>query len=130
MTAKDLFDLALGIIGISSNNAGTYSETALPMINTILMQTHNLENHVRRFHGLLPLTTIPTVVALTDVILYQERVLRNVAVYGLAQLLVLSDDDVIRANFFGNLYSQGFSNENKFITEDIIDVYGGDTIYD
>ena len=126
MTAQDLFNLSLGIIGISSNNAGTYTETALPMINTVLMQTFDLENHIRKYLELTPLTTVPVHTNLNETLTYQDRILRNVAVYGLAQLLVLSDDDVIRANFFGNLYAQGFNNENKFIPEDAIDVYGDD----
>ena len=126
MTAQDLFNLSLGIIGIASNNAGTYTETALPMINTVLMQTFDLENHIRKHLELTPLTTVPVHTSLNETLTYQDRILRNVAVHGIAQLLVLSDDDVIRANFFGNLYAQGFNNENKFIPEDAIDVYGGD----
>lgn len=123
MTAQQLFDLTVGIMGVTPANATSYTDTIIPQINTILANTFSLENNNREYAGLVELTVIPTVSALSDTLTYQDNILRNVAVYGLAQLLSLSDDDTIKAGFYETRYGDNYAKERKTIAEDPTDYY-------
>lgn len=123
MTAQQLFDLTVGIMGVTPANATSYTDTIIPQINTILANTFSLENNNREYAGLVELTVIPTVSALSDNLTYQDNVLRNVVVYGLAQLLSLSDDDTIKAGFYETRYADGYAKERKLIVTDPTDYY-------
>lgn len=133
MTAQELFNYTVGIMGITPANATSYTDTILPQINLILAQTFELENNNRRFLNLgydtpiYPiLTTIPFLTSLSETITYQDNVLRNVVAFGVAQLLSLSDDDTIKAGFFESRYIDGQRLESKFIPSDITDYFAGE----
>lgn len=123
MTAQELFTLTAGLMGITQNNALNYGDTILFQMNTILSQTFQLENNNREFLGLTKLTSIPTVSSLSDTLTYQDNVLRNVVVFGLAQLMSLSDDDVLKANFFEGRFIDAIKTESKAIKTDIEDYF-------
>ena len=126
MTAQQLFDLTVGIMGITPANASSYNDTIIPQINAVLAMSFKLENNNRQFAGLTELTVIPTVSALSDTLTYQDNIIRNVLVYGVAQLLSLSDDDTIKAGFFENRFFEGMKNEKKLISQEIKDYYSGE----
>jgi len=123
MTVQELFKLTVGIIGVTANNATSYLGTLIPQVNTILAQTFELENNNREYLGLELLTEIPEVTSVTDILTYQDNVLRKVVVWGLAQLFALSDDDVVKAGFFENRFADYMKLESKFIETDITDYY-------
>lgn len=123
MTVQELFKLTVGIIGVTANNATSYLGTLVPQVNTILAQTFELENNNREYLGLELLTEIPEVTSVTDILTYQDNVLRKVVVWGLAQLFALSDDDVVKAGFFENRFADYMKLESKFIKTDITDYY-------
>ena len=129
MTAQELFNLTAGIMGITQNNALNYQDTVLFQLNTVLSQTFNLENNNREFLGIAKLTTIPTVSLLSDTLTYQDNVLRNVVVFGLAQLMSLSDDDVVKANFFENRYVDGMGTERKVLSVPITDYFSTESLW-
>lgn len=123
MTAQEIFNLTIGIMGITPSNAGSYVDTIIPQINTILAQTFKLENNNREFLGLTKLSSSQVITSLSNTLTYQDSVLRNVVVWGIAQLLSLSDDDVVKAGFFENRYADGMKLEAKYIPSDITDYY-------
>lgn len=123
MTAQELFTLTAGLMGITQNNALNYGDTILFQMNTILSQTFKLENNNREFLGLTKLSSIPTVSSLSDTLTYQDNVLRNVVVFGLAQLMSLSDDDVLKANFFEGRFIDAMKEESKAIRTDVEDYF-------
>lgn len=123
MTAQELFNLTIGIMGITPSNAGSYVDTVIPQLNTVLAQTFNLENNNREYLGLEKLTSIPVVSSLSNTLTYQDNILRKVVVWGLAQLLSLSDDDVVKAGFFENRFADGMKLEGKYIASEITDYY-------
>lgn len=123
MTVQELFNLTVGIMGVTPANATSYLDTVLPQVNTILAQTFNLENNNREFKGLAVLSSIPYVTSLSDTLTYQDNIIRKVVVWGLAQLLALSDDDVVKAGFFENRFADGMQMEGKMIASDITDYY-------
>lgn len=130
MTAQQLFDLTVGVMGIQPENALSYTPTVIPQINMILAQTYNLENNNRKFYNLTAetpiaeLTSIPEVTALSDTLTYQDNVLRKVVVWGLAQLLALSDKDTVLAGFYETRYADAQRTESKFINMDVEDYFG------
>lgn len=123
MTAQELFTLVVGNMGITSANAGSYVDTYIPQLNTILSQTFNLENNNRTALGLTLLTEIPTVTALSDTLTYQDNILRKVVVWGVAGLFALSDDDTLRAGFFEDRFASYQQSESKYISSDITDYF-------
>lgn len=123
MTGQQLFDTTTSLMGIAPADATSYQETILPQINIILAKTFNLENNNRAYKSLALLTSIPELTALSQTIDYQQNVLMNVVVYGLAQLLALSDSDTINAGFFETRFADGMRNESKLIASDIEDYF-------
>lgn len=123
MTVQQLFDLTIGMMGLTSTNASTYLETFIPQVNIILAQCFELENNVRTKNSLTKLTAIPEVTTLTDILTYQDRVLRKVLPWGLAQLLALSDDDTMKAGFFGLRYSDEYNRASYAIETEVTNFY-------
>lgn len=126
MTAQNLFDLIVGTMGLLTSNASTYQEIYLPNLNTILSHTFNLENVNREYKGLALLEESQKVTTLGDTLLYQDNVLRNVVLFGVAQLFALSDGDTLRSGFFEQRYADGLNREDKTIMSEIVDYYGGE----
>lgn len=130
-TAQQIFDLACGFMGITSDVATSYSGAFLPQLNLILANNLELENNNRRYKNLTLVTPLalltdaPTVTALGDSIDYQNNVLTNVIVYGVAQLMALSDEDTIRAGMCETRYIDGQDRESKLIPSEITDAYYG-----
>lgn len=122
MTAQELFNLTVANMGMTPSNAQTLLEIYLPNLNTILADTFKLENNNRLYNDLPILTSMPTVTSLNDVLTYQENVIRNVVMWGVARQLALADDDV-KSSTYSFQYTQGFNNESKVIHSDIEDYY-------
>lgn len=126
MTAQQLFDLTVGLMGITPSNATSYTDVIIPQMNTILAENFNLENLNREYKSLTVLTAIPTVTALSDTLTYQDGILRNVIAYGIAQLLSVSDGEFAMANFFSDKYEQGKQKEKKLFATEIKDWASGE----
>ena len=123
MTVQELFEITIGNMGLTTDNAATYAATLLPQMRTVLTRLFTLENTIREFKGIAVLTAYPAPTATTDVLTYQEEVLVQCASFGLAQLFALSDDDTIRAGFFGSVFAEEYKNLNRVIASAVEDVY-------
>ena len=126
MTVQQLFEQTVGIMGLTASNAVTYQETLLPQVNTILGQLYDLENNLRRIASEVELTETPSVSATTDILPYKEQIIRRVAIWGLAQLFALTDDDTIKAGFYGARFAEESINVMKLEREEILDYYSGE----
>lgn len=124
MTVEELFTQTIGIMGLTPANATTYRDSLYAQVNTILGQLFDLENNVRVSKELEPLTEIPSVASDSDVLTYQDEVLKRVVTWGLAQLFALTDDDTIKAGFFGARFAEESYNVMKLEQTEILDVYG------
>lgn len=124
MNAQELFDYAVGIAGISANNAQNYLTTYIHQLNATLAETFKLENNNRLFKAVAVLDAIPYLTALTDIVPYQDNIVRNVLPYGILTHLQLSDDDVIKTGYYQSRYIDNARIESKMIEQDIEDVYG------
>ena len=124
MDAQELFDYSVGIAGISANNAQNYLPTYIHQLNATLAETFKLENNNRLFKGVAILDAIPYLTALTDIIPYQDNIVRNVLPYGVLTHLQLSDDDVVKTGYYNSRYADNMRLEGKLIEQEIEDVYG------
>ena len=123
MTVQELFEITIGNMGLTTDNATTYSATLVPQVRTILARLYELENTIREAKGIAVLTAYPVPTTTTDVLTYQEEVLVRCASFGLAQLFALSDDDTIRAGYFGAVFAEEYKNLNRVIASAVEDVY-------
>ena len=123
MTAQELFNLTVGITGSTPSQAQSNLPTYLPILNTILSQTLKCENNNREYLALTPLTSSQVITGLSDVLTYQDYILRNVVVWGVAQLFALNDDDTIKSGFYETRFADGLNSNNHGIPTDIVDYY-------
>lgn len=123
MTVLELFTLTIGMLGLTTENATTYKTTLYPQLNMVLADCFKLENNLREDRGIALLTTIPTITADADILTYQDDLQKQVLPYGLARLLVLSDDDTVRAGFFGSQYVEAQALLSVGISDDVTDYY-------
>lgn len=128
MTAQELFDLSLSLMGLTSTEAQISESIYFSNLNIILSQTFGLENVNREYKELDVLTTPQVVSALSDVLTYQDNVLKNVVVFGVAQLLAMNDDDYDKSGFFEQRYADGMNREDKTVSSDIIDYYSTESL--
>ena len=126
MTGQQLFDLAVGRMGISPSNATSYADTIIPQINTILAEDFTIENNVREYNAIAVLTVIPQITALTETLTYQDDVLKNVVTWGLCQQLAVSDGEFALANYFGDKYEAGKRMTKKLVATEIVDFASGE----
>lgn len=128
MTAQELFDLSLSLMGLTSTEAQISESIYFSNLNIILSQTFGLENVNREYKELDVLTTPQVVSALSDVLTYQDNVLKNVVVFGVAQLLAMNDDDYDKSGFFEQRYADGMNREDKTVSSDIVDYYSTESL--
>lgn len=126
MTGQQLFDLAVGRMGISPSNATSYADTIIPQINTILAKTFTLENNVRAYKSLTLLTVIPEIALLSETLTYQDDVLKNVVANGLSKQLAVSDGEFALANYFTSEYEEGKNMVKKMVSTEIVDFASGE----
>jgi len=124
MTVEQLFERTIGIMGLIPANATTYRDTLLPQVNTILGQLFSLENNIRLSNTEAILEAIPSVSDFSDELPYKNEINVRVATWGLAQLFALTDDDTIKAGFFGARFAEESYNVSKLIPQEIEDYYG------
>ena len=127
MTGQELFNETIGMMGLTTSNAVTYVETAVPQINTLLGQLFDLENNLREKNEEDKLTEIPAIFAISDVLPYKESINRRVLKWGLAQLFALSDDDTVKATYYGAVFAETYKEYSKNIVTEVHDYFGGDS---
>lgn len=129
MTVTELLTYTAGIMGVPYDTLSVYTDTIkLSKVNVVLQQCFNLENNNRLFLEEDELTDRPYLTSVSATVPYKDNIVLNVMPYGLAQLFALSDDDTIRAGFFGQLYADSMRSEGKFIASEITDYFDTGTV--
>jgi hypothetical protein len=124
MTVQQLFNLTIGMMGMDSSNATTYEGPFIPQLNVILAQTFMLENNVRTKKALDLLTAYPTMDGMTNDLTYQDELLLRVVPWGVAQLMSLTDDDYVKAGFYGARFADEYNRASQLIATVVTDYYG------
>lgn len=128
MTAQQLLDTVMGLLGQPSENGLDYMDHYYTNLNAILGQTFKLENNNRQALGLTLLTTIPTVTSLSQTLTYQDNVLRNVVAYGIASKFAIFDEDDYLISYNQQQFVEGMQTENKVVLQPILDYYSDETL--
>lgn len=128
MTAQQLLDTVMGLLGQPAENGIDYMDHYYTNLNALLGQTFKIENNNRQFLGLTLLTTIPTVTSLSQTLTYQDNVLRNVVAYGLASKFAIFDEDDYLISYNQQQFVEAMQTENKVVLQPILDYYSDETL--
>lgn len=122
MTAENLFYSALALL---QEDAERYEEYYLSVLNTLLSETYEINQHLRRSKGLNVLKDIPVLDMDGDEIPYEEELVRSALPYGLASRISLDDNDVSKCQFLHNVYAININALNKGYATAVADCYAG-----
>lgn len=125
MTANELFNQVLAVMSENKSNSSGYSEFFVGMTNQVMAELFPMENSYRQSLGLDGLKEVPVITKMEDVIPYQDNIVRNVMVWGIATLLALGDEENMKAGFYDNKYQTNRNQFNRANYVPIDDVYGG-----
>ncbi len=98
MTGRELLTAACHLF--FDTNTAYYEPFALTHINMLLSDTYEANNGIRLNNGKTILTEIPSIVALSDHIPYEDSLVRGAFPYGLASKLYFDDNDTGRQMLF------------------------------
>lgn len=127
MTGNELFGMALDLIGLRNEDGGIASDTAdleqraLAMINILLAENSLLDCRIQRKEP-----NICRISSLEDSIDFSDIAATTVLPYGLAEMMVLGEDDKL-ASDLKQLYTEARENALRFgrvKAEAISEVYG------
>jgi hypothetical protein len=100
MTGKELFEIALDLCGLRKsdgkipNDVSDMQQRAVALINLLLAENAEIDSRIRRIEH-----RVESIVSLDDKLVCSDIVSSSILPYGLAQLLVLGEDDELAANF-------------------------------
>lgn len=125
MTALQLLNGALALLGTTSTLSPDYSQYALPLINLLIAETFDVNNTIRLYKQKEELAEIPSISTLEDTMPTEEELNRSAFIYGLCSKLLLNDDDMARVSYFQNMCASEIDAAVKGVPRGVIDVYGG-----
>ena len=126
MTGNEIYHAALALTGEPPGSEGDYDAAVVTgLLNILLSECLPYNNVLREAGGGKPMEETPVLLALTDPPGYEPVMEREVLPYGLAMHLMLSDDEMAKAQFFNQKYE--FARERASLAAPgvVRDVYGG-----
>lgn len=124
MTGNEILTLSLSLLGEGATQASDYESYSLSALNIIIAECLDVQNMLNRSKGKEPLTKIPVLSSLDDVLCYDEELIYQALCYGLAAKLILEDSETAKFNYFQSSYNLGLESLKKGEAEKINDVYG------
>ncbi len=125
MTALQLLDGALALLGTSSSLSPDFLQYALPLINLLIAETFDVNNTIRLYKNMSELEEIPTVSDMQETLPTEPELNRSAFIYGLCSKLLLNDDDMVRVAYFQNMCASEIDAAAKGVLGSVTDVYGG-----
>ena len=105
MTAKDVYTIALGLLGYTDNP--DFQRKAVPITNKVYLDLHRICNGTEDFE---PIKTLNEALDLPD------KALRSVMPSGVAEMLALGEGDGELQQYFANDYDRGKAKINSIDT--------------
>ncbi len=99
MTAQDLFDTTLALMGAGSEEAADYENQYMAVLNILTAETFDINNSIRVKDGKEELTEAPVIDDLTDTLEYEDQLLRLAFPYGIAGHLIMEDDPSVAIQY-------------------------------
>ena len=93
MTANELFQAASALYGETDTTDEDNRALAVPQINMLLAETHEVNNRMREQAGKEVLKDIPSIATLDEEIPYETKLVRLALPYGLAAMLYFGEED-------------------------------------
>lgn len=84
MTAYQIYTLAAAFVGDKAEEDKDNRDLSVPYLNVLLAESLSAENSIRAANGDTELETAPVLTALTDEIVYSDRLAKTAFPYGLA----------------------------------------------
>jgi|GEM_PF-1242404 len=122
MTGSEILDLALPLMGASSDDKTDYEEAALPLLNLFIAENFEINNSILEANGDDVLTAIPVIASLSDEVVYADK-LAYAFPYGLAGFLNQEDDPALAAQM-KNKYEVARTKAAVANYGDVLDQYG------
>ena len=127
MTVEQFFKYTVGMMGMTPANSITYRDTFLDQVNSVLARLFELQNNNRVYRGESKLPQIPFVGGFEEEIPYDDTLVKNILVWGVAQSLALTDDDTVKATYYGAVFADTYKEYSKNIITEVHDYFGGDS---
>ncbi len=120
MTGQEILKITLDLLYEETNEYDIY---AVSILNMMIAELFETENHIRRAAGKEPLKETPYLAELKEEVPYDERLTRGAMPFGLASYIVLDDNDMGRVGYFRQLYVNAVNGASKTLPEGVKDVY-------
>lgn len=125
MTVREILAAALALMFETESTAPDYVEKAPAILNVMIPEVFDINNELRVWKGLEPLTEWPEYKTLKDDAVFEPELCRAALPYGLATNLLLGDEEEARALNYNAKYADAVNACMRLKPEPIKDVYGG-----
>lgn len=105
MTAQEIYETALNLLGEFPEQDSENIKMALNLLNVLIADCFDINNTLRSYDGKEKLREIPVRNSMDESMEYEYILCRDALPYGLAALIIL-EDDTNRAGFFDFRYQQ------------------------
>ena len=118
MKAHKIYEIASGFLYEKDGEDADSKFHAVEFINTLLAETFDCENSIRKFRDLPLLTEPPMLESLQDEVPYQYDLTRTALPYGLAAIFFAEAMDNYHEALYRNKYNVAVDAAHKFNQEE------------
>ncbi len=122
-TVRDVLNTALALLFETEATASDYVEKAPAVLSVMVPETFPINNELRVWKGLEPLTEWPVYTDLSQDTLMEPELCQAALPYGLAANLLLGDEEEARAVNYFSKYADAVNACMRLAPEPVTDVY-------
>lgn len=126
MVVQDILTAALALTFESGSPDAEYAANTPAILNVMVPEVFDINNELRVWKGMEPLTEWPEYKALEDDVVLEPELCRAALPYGLAKNLLIADEESARAEYYNNKYAEAVNACMRIKPEPVRDVYGDD----
>lgn len=115
LTVKDVHKMAVALIGVREEDGKGERELTVPYMNILLQEALYAENSIRAANGDPELSAAPTVSSISDVIPYNDNLVRSAIPYGLAWQYQQEENNLGLASQYRNMFIEGVRRSAAFL---------------
>ena len=124
MTASEVLETAMSFLPDKLRDNPELSDYIVPWLNVLLQECLPVENSLRQFKGLEPLTEAQKIESAGDELIYQDEITRVALPYGVADRVFVDDDNDYRSQDMRGRYVNALKEAAKaWADESVVDVY-------
>ena len=127
MTVKECYEAAAAFLPERPEENPEMQKFAVSWCNILLAESFEHENIYRVTNGLEELEEVPRVAKESDVIPYNERLVRAAFPYGMARWMFRENEDIAASHEYYNLYAMALKEATPILMTEVKDIYNGIT---